>query len=55
MIYTRGEGKVIRNGFNFYPKDDAASKGFIFKLFKLVVTYRYSTHLQQRIVRFNLT
>ena len=33
MFYLRGEGEVIRNGFNFYPWSDRKySVGFILRL-----------------------
>lgn len=52
MIYFRGEGEVIRNGFNFYPKSEwATSRGFIFRLHNWKLWCRYSTKLKKLILR----
>lgn len=46
MLYIRGEGQTIRNGFNFYPlKEWAYSRGFVFKFGKLIKFFRYSVKL----------
>ena len=42
MIQLRSEGETIQNGFNFYPLSDKGSAGFIFRLGKLAIWFRYS-------------
>jgi hypothetical protein len=50
MFYYTPEGAALKNGFNFYPKNDANSSGFRFKLKRVIFRFRYSTKLQKRIV-----
>jgi hypothetical protein len=42
MIHIRGEGEVVRTGFNFYPLSDKGSAGFIFKICNRRMQVRYS-------------
>jgi hypothetical protein len=45
------EGMPCFNGFNFYPKNDRRSSGFVLKLGALHFKYRYSKQTKKTIVK----
>jgi hypothetical protein len=51
MIHFRGEGELIRNGFNFYPfREWNISRGFIWRWDDFKWRVRYSVKLSKWLV-----
>ena len=55
MIRFRDEGRIIKNGFNFYKLSDEHSAGFIFKIGNSAFWCRYSKSAKRWFLQFNKT
>ena len=51
MIYTKLEGKPVRQGLNIYSSTDPYSAGFVIRIWYGVLSVRYSTIIKRGVVR----
>jgi len=47
MIQITPEGHELKNGFNFYPKNDKNSKGGRLRIEKFIIMFRWSVARQR--------
>jgi hypothetical protein len=55
LYNIRGEGKAIKQGLNFYPKDDASSAGLIIRIGRAICWIRWSKVSKEWFANFDIT